>query len=290
MGRDFYDNFSRAREVYQEADEILGESFSDLIFNGDAETLALTRNSQLSIFITSVAIFEVVKEQMPGIEFIFMGGLSLGELTALYASGRISFANALRLVAKRGQLMHEASLHNKGTMAAVMGMDETSVAPHLCEGVWIANLNCPGQVVISGTVSGVEEVSKRLKEAGAKRVIPLDVSGAFHSGLMEMARANFAPVVEEAPFEASAIQMVQNAVGDFENDLEKMRANVIAQVVAPVRWESCVRAMMREGVTRFIEMGPGKTLNGMNRKIGAGETISIEKVEHLDSMLDEVVK
>ena len=290
MGRDFYDNFSRAREMFDEADDILGEKFSDTIFNGETKTLALTRNSQLAIFITSVAIFEVLKEQVPEIEFVMMGGLSLGEYSALYASGRMSFPNALKLVARRGQLMQEAAQNNPGTMAAVIGVGADQIMPYLSNGVNIANLNCPGQIVISGTVPGIDQTVAALKSAGIGRIVPLDVSGAFHSNLMESARLGLSSDINDVTLEKSNIDLVMNVPGDFVSEESEIRENLIAQVVGSVKWESCVRAMMGAGAQCFVEIGPGKTLNGMNRKIGAGKTISLEMVSHLDSLLIEVAK
>ncbi|MCI5052184.1 MAG: ACP S-malonyltransferase [Simkaniaceae bacterium] len=271
MGKDFFDAFEVARDTFLEADEVLGEHFSKLIFEGDKETLSLTKYSQLAIFITSMAIFRVISQQCPGLKADVMGGLSLGEYTALCASGRISFADCVKLVALRGKLMHEASVENPGTMAAIIG----SEVKDLPEGAWVSIYNCPGQTVVAGTHEAVSQVQ-------GKRVVPLDVSGAFHTKMMDPAKSRFAPAVESVNLIESDIGFVSNSTGKFASDLAEIRKNLIDQVVDTVRWEENVRAMMEAGVELFIEIGPGRTLAGMNRKIGAGKTHSISTVEQLE--------
>lgn len=281
MGREFAEAFPQARETFQEADDLLGRHLSRLIFEGSESELTQTRNSQLAIFVTSLALFRVLG-QRPTVA----AGLSLGEYTALVASERLELREALPLVRVRGELMHEACERTPGTMAAVLGMEGADVEDGVrgLRGVWVANYNCPGQVVISGTKEGVEAASLQLKEQGAKRVIPLQVHGAFHSGLMEPARAALAPHLDKAPLKPSDIALVMNVPGDFAAESE-VRDNLVRQVTEPVRWEQGIRAIDKRGVDFYVEMGPGRTLSGMNRKIGPqAPTFSLEKIGDLEGV------
>ena len=286
MGKDFYEAFSVVRETFDEADETLGFSLTDLVFKGPAEELTLTKNSQIAIYVMSVALWRVLKGQMPDVKPTAVAGLSLGEYTALTASGRLSFSEGIELVRARGLYMYEAGINHLGTMAVCLGMQPDEVATILepIDGAWIANLNCPGQVVISGTIEGVAAASTLLKEKGAKRVLPLDVSGAFHSGLMSEARDRLEEKISTISLEESTIDLVMNVPGDYVSE-DEIRGNMTAQVVAPVLWEKGIRAMEERGIECFIEIGCGKTLSGMLRKIGVkGETFSIEKVEDLEKL------
>lgn len=286
MGRDFYEKFEAVRKIFARADEILGEGFSRLLFEGPMDELTLTKNSQPAIYVMSFAIYQVFSQMFPNLSIYACAGLSLGEYTALAVSGRISFEEGLRLVAKRAALMQEACEISPGSMRVVLGMEPALIAPVLssvAEGeVCIGNINCPGQVVISGTKSGLEDVSLKLKELGAKRILPLDVSGAFHSNLMISAKEGLTPFLLNAHLTDSPIRFVMNTVGGFVEDLQEVRQNLISQVTEPVYWQKGVEAMEREGATHFIEIGCGKTLQGMNKRIGVkAPTYSIEKVEEL---------
>lgn len=286
MGKDFYETFSIARETFQESDERLGFSLSKLIFEGPKEGLTLTKNSQIAIYVMSIALWRVLSEQMPELTPIATAGLSLGEYTALTASGRLSFQEGIDLVRARGLYMHEAGKNHPGTMAVCLGMSPEEVSKILSpiDGVWVANLNCPGQVVISGTKEGVGLASSALKEKGAKRVLPLDVSGAFHSGLMNDAKEKLQEKIDEVTLTPSAIDLVMNVPGGFVKE-EEIRNNLIEQVTSPVFWEKGIRQMELKGIVSFIEIGCGKTLSGMNRKIGIqGETLSLEKMEDLEKL------
>jgi len=289
MGKDFYDAFATSREVFQLANETLGAPLSELIFGGPQEELTLTRNSQPAIYVESLALLAVVREQFPDLKPVACAGLSLGEYSALCAAERLDFISGLKLVQARGLFMDEAAKKYKGTMAAVLGMTPAAVAEGIIgiEGVWVANLNCPMQVVISGTESGVAAAGVKLKEVGAKRVIPLDVAGAFHSGLMEEARVRLAPLIEEAPLRTSSIELAMNVPGKPVVESAEMRAALIAQVTSPVRWEDDVRSL--SGIDLFIEIGPGTTLSGMNRKMGlTATTVNVDKVADLEA-LDKVL-
>ncbi|MCP5504784.1 MAG: ACP S-malonyltransferase [Chlamydiales bacterium] len=286
MGKDFYEAYSIVRETFEEANDLLGFDLSKLMFEGPADELTLTKSSQIAIYVMSVALWRVLKQELPEIEPSVVAGLSLGEYSALTVSGRLSFKDGVRLVRARGEYMYEAGVKSPGTMAVALGMKpeevRTIVSP--INGVWVANLNCPGQVVISGTVEGIEKASILLKEKGAKRVLPLDVSGAFHSGLMDEAKQRLQEKIDEIELRESSVGLVMNVPGDFVSESE-IRKNMIEQVVAPVYWEKGVRKMEENGIELFIEIGPGKTLSGMNRKIGVnGKTLSMEKVEDLETL------
>jgi len=292
MGKDFYDNFEVSRKVFDEADQILGFKFSDLIFSGPKEELTLTKNSQLAIFIVSYAIYKAVQQELPVLQPAVTAGLSLGEYTALTASGKISFADCLLLVKHRAQYMNDACESHPGSMSVVLGMEEAIVEAALKEisdsGVVIANLNCPGQIVIAGTKQGLEIATEHLKTKGAKRVLPLDVSGAFHSPLMKEAQERLSPYLKTVALNSSSIDLVMNTPGEYVVETEEMREQLIKQVTQPVRWEKGVHAMTATGVDLFVEMGCGKTLAGMNKRIGVtAPTISIEKISDIEALVKD---
>jgi [acyl-carrier-protein] S-malonyltransferase len=276
MGKDFYEAFASSRTTFEEADDLLKENFSKLIFEGPEGELMLTKNSQLAIYITSVALFRALPFK-PHV----CAGLSLGEYTALFASGRISFVEGLFLVRARGLYMQEACEKRQGSMRVVLGLGEDQVAAVLPSGVWIANLNCPGQVVIAGEAAAIVQAEEALKNAGAKRVLPIDVSGAFHTPLMESAQKKLQPLILAAHLQESIVQFVMNVPGDYVTSLDEVRRYLIAQVASTTRWEKGIRAM--QDVTTFIEIGPGKTLTGMNKKIGV-QGMSIEKVADMEAV------
>lgn len=288
MGKDFYDQFPVARQTFEEADDFLKRPFSKLIFEGPAEELTLTKNSQIAIYIASIAILRVVQEKYPELQPSVCAGLSLGEYTAMTAAGKIGFTECLDLVRTRAKAMHQACEETKGTMQVVLGMTEEAVETVINElnpphPVWVANLNCPGQVVIAGSLDAIALAADALKQKGAKRVLPLDVSGAFHSGLMRSAQEKLAAKIATVPFQDSPIEIVMNVPGDFVSETAQMRQALIDQVASPVRWEKGIRAMMEKKVDIYIEMGPGKTLSGMNKRIGVAEpTFTVEKTADLE--------
>ncbi len=291
MGADFFHSFSIAKETFEEADEKLKWFFSRLIFEGPSEELTLTKNAQLAIYIVSIALFRVLKKEFPSLFPQICAGLSLGEYSALTAAKYLSFQRGIELVEARGLYMHEASIASPGTMVVCLGATLNAVQKVIeeCKGlssVWIANLNSPGQVVISGTHQGLEVAKKALlKSAGVKRVVPLDVAGAFHSGLMEGAKQKLSNKLNQISFDKSDIQVILNVLGDFPSSIEEMRKCLLEQVVSPVYWEKSIRRMDAEGVDLFIEIGCGKTLSGINRKIQVrGGSLSIEKLEDLDKI------
>ena len=285
MGKDFCDAFLAAREVFEEASDVLSYNFKELIFDGPADVLVQTKHSQPAIFITSVAILKTVRREFPQLEPSICAGLSLGEYTALYAAEKIGFAECLKLVAARGAYMQEACQEKAGTMRVVLGLDAEKVRASLPADVWIANLNCPGQVVIAGLTASMPAAEEALKSAGAKRVLPLDVSGAFHTPLMRSAQMKLESMLKAATLEESGVEIVMNVPGDFARSIPEIRANLIDQVASATQWEKGIRKMEESGVELYIEMGPGKTLAGMNKKIGVqAPTISIEKVNDLEQV------
>ncbi len=290
MGKDFSDAFAIARETFEEADAILGERLSEVIFHGPESVLTQTKNSQLAIFINSIALLRVLMQESPDFKPFVCAGLSLGEYTALCASGRLGFKETLLLVKERARLMNDACEATAGTMAAVLGLNATEVESAVkgISGVWVANYNCPGQTVISGTKEGVEKGAEALKANGAKRVIPLTVHGAFHSGLMQPAQDALAPFIDAAPIQNAPVGFVMNAPGTFVHSIEDIRRFLTSQVTQSVRWEQGIYAMEEKGIELYLEIGCGKTLSGMNRKMGVkGDTLSIDKLSDLNEVLKQ---
>lgn len=286
MGKDFYDQFAIARETFEEASDILGYDLTDIVFNGPQEKLTLTKYAQIAIYVTSMAIWRSVKSQFPELQYSVTAGLSLGEYSALTVAGVLPFEEGVRLVQMRGELMHEASVANPGTLAVVLGLDEKSIQDEIKNmDCYVANLNCPGQIVISGSLDAIKEASESLKARGAKRVLPLGVSGAFHSPLMQSAKEGLTPKINEAKLSESSIEVVMNVPGNFVKDLSEMRNYLAEQVAAPTYWEKGIRKMLEAGVEDALEIGPGKSLTGMNKKIGMSAS-NIEKLEDLDAFIE----
>jgi [acyl-carrier-protein] S-malonyltransferase len=295
MGKDFAESYAVARETFEEADDLLRRKISLIAWQGPETRLTETRNSQTAIFVTSVALLRVLKKLFPFLEPAVCAGLSLGEYTALVAAGKLSFGECLEVVEKRGQYMNEACEATPGTMAVVMGLDGSVVEAlladlHLPKEIWAANFNCPGQVVISGTLHGVALAGEKAKEKGAKRVLPLQVHGAFHSGLMQSAEDRLKREIEQIAFKESPIDIVMNFSGAYVSSSDEMRRQLIKQVTSPVQWERGVRAISSQGVDLFLEIGCGKTLTGMNKRIGVTvPTLSVEKVQELDMIAKEIL-
>ena len=295
MGRDFYEQFAVARATFDEADAFLGFAFSKQIFAGSKEELTLTKNSQMAIYITTVAILRTFTQECPSLVPMVCAGLSLGEYTALYGAGKISFLDGLDLVRLRGSAMQEACEEIKGTMQVVLGLSEEEIQRAIDELTLrdnevaaIANLNCPGQVVIAGTLDGLDLLGKSLKERGAKRILPLDVSGAFHTSLMGSAQQKLREKIERIRLDSSEVGIVMNVPGDYLFSSDQIQKALIDQVVSPVRWEKGIRKMAEEGIELYIEMGPGKSLSGMNKRMSlSAPTVSIETVEDLNALVGE---
>lgn len=290
MGKDFFEESSTVRETFEEANDLLKRDLKKIILEGPKDILTETRNSQAGIYVVSIAFLRVLEKLFPQLKPTVCSGLSLGEYSAVTAAGYLPFAQGLPLVQYRGEYMNDACESRSGTMAVVLGLDADAVEALVKEvdmphDLWAANFNCPGQVVISGTAKGIEAGTAAAKAKGAKRVLPLQVHGAFHSGLMKDAEERLRPHVEDAPLQASSIELVMNVPGDYVTDIQRIRDNLIQQVTHPVRWEQGIRRMCESGVELFVEIGCGKTLAGFNKRINELiPTVSIEKVADLEQL------
>ncbi|KAF9658812.1 MULTISPECIES: ACP S-malonyltransferase [Tenacibaculum] len=267
MGLDLYENSPLAQELFEKANNILGFSITDVMFEGTAEELKQTKVTQPAIFLHSVILAKVLGDDFKP---EMVAGHSLGELSALVANGVLSFEDGLKLVSKRALAMQKACEIQPSTMAAVLGLEDV-VVEEVCasiDGVVVAaNYNCPGQLVISGEIEAVEKACEVLKEKGAKRALLLPVGGAFHSPMMEPAREELAAAIEETTFNEPMCPVYQNVVAKAVTNPAEIKENLIAQLTAPVRWTQCVQAMIADGGTEFVEVGPGKVLQGLMRKI-----------------------
>lgn len=291
MGKDLFDQEAVSKAVFEEADKTLGFDLSSMIFEGDAEELTLTYNAQPALLTTSIAILKKFEES--GIKADYAAGHSLGEYTALVAAGAISFQDAVYAVRKRGELMNEAVPAGEGAMAAILGLDQTVLLEvtkevtergHLVE---LANLNCPGQIVISGTAKGVEIASEKAKEKGAKRAIVLEVSGPFHSALMKPAAEKFTDVLSKLDIEDAKIPVISNVTADTVTSREAIETRLIEQLYSPVRFEESVERLIDLGVTTFIEIGPGKVLSGLVKKVNRRlTTISVSDQETIEAAIE----
>lgn len=266
MGKDFYENSASAREVFDQAESLLGLDMKKLCFEENDE-LNITEYTQIALLTACMAMERVVCEQ--GVAPQVTAGLSLGEYCAIVSAGGMELSDAMRLVRKRGILMQEAVPAGQGSMAAVLGMDGPSIEKGLegREGVWIANYNCPGQIVITGYKAPVEEASKALQEAGAKRVLPLNVSGPFHSPLMQPAGEGLKEIFAGMKMSPLKVPYVTNVTAEYVDDIAQTEELLIRQVSSSVRWQQSVEKMIAAGVDTFVEIGPGRTLNGFLRKI-----------------------
>ncbi len=283
MGKDFL-SFSVVKETFEEANDLLQENLSKVFLEGPESDLIVTKNSQLAIFVVSVALFRVLLQQHK-LSFDTVSGLSLGEYTALFAAGKLSFKEALLLIQRRAMFMNEACRREKGAMAAVLGLESSKMEELLSDGLWIANYNSPGQIVITGRAAKVEKVLSSLKEAGAKRVVSLAVDGAFHSPLMQVAEEKLTPYIQAAPIVDTPIAIVMNAPGDFSS-YDQLKENLSKQMTHPVRWEQGVRKMIVSGIDHFLEIGPGKTLTALLRKIAPQiKGVSLEKITDLEGVI-----
>lgn len=271
MGKDLYDNVPQAKELFDKANEILGFDITEIMFNGTAEELKQTKVTQPAVFLHSVIL-----AQSLGIEPDATAGHSLGEFSALVAAGALSFEDGLRLVAKRAEAMQKACEMQPGTMAAIIGLDDKTIED-VCariDGVVVAaNYNCPGQLVISGSLEAVNAACEKLKAAGARRALVLPVGGAFHSPLMEPARKELEQAIAEAPFRTPKCPIYQNVDAKPHTDPEEIKQNLIAQLTAPVRWTYIVRNMIADGFADFTELGPGSVLQGLIKKTDANVAV-----------------
>lgn len=267
MGKNLYDENDQAQILFDQANEILGFPISDVMFFGTAEELKQTNVTQPAVFLHSVIAFKTIANIKPDM----VAGHSLGEFSALVANECLSFEDALKLVSIRAQAMQKACEIYPSTMAAILALDDEKVE-EICasitnETVVAANYNCPGQVVISGSIKGIEEACLLLKEAGAKRTLILPVGGAFHSPLMQPAKEELSEAIEKTIFNAPVCPVYQNVVARAVTDSTEIKANLISQLTGPVRWTQTVEQMIADGATHFTEAGPGKVLQGLVQKI-----------------------
>lgn len=266
MGKDLYDSSAQAKDLFDNANEILGFDITKIMFEGSAEDLKQTKVTQPAVFIHSVVTALVSEDFKPDM----VAGHSLGEFSSLVANQALSFEDALKLVFQRAQAMQKACEMNPSTMAAILGLEDKlveDICNSIDEVVVAANYNCPGQLVISGSNSGIEIACEKMKEAGAKRALPLPVGGAFHSPLMEPAREELAAAIDSTTFNNPICPVYQNYDATAHSDVAEIKSNLIAQLTAPVKWTQSVQQMVADGATNFIECGPGKVLQGLVKKI-----------------------
>jgi [acyl-carrier-protein] S-malonyltransferase len=267
MGKSLYEQDTLAREYFEQANELLGFRITDVMFGGTDSDLKQTNVTQPAVFLHSVILFEIT----PGLVPDMVAGHSLGEFSALVANKVLSFEDGLRLVAKRAAAMQRACDINPSTMAAVIGLDDAKVE-EICNGftdeiVVAANYNCPGQLVISGSIEGIKQACEKLKAAGAKRALMLQVGGAFHSPLMEPARMELEDAIAQTQFNGPVCPIYQNVDANPYTDPAVIRQNLINQLTSPVRWSQSVARMIQDGATHFTEVGPGAVLQGLVKKI-----------------------
>tara|TARA_R110002020_G_scaffold296658_1_gene512433 strand:+ start:246320 stop:247201 length:882 start_codon:yes stop_codon:yes gene_type:complete len=278
MGKDVYDTSADARAIFEKANEILGFNIAKTMFDGSAEELKETKVTQPAIFLHSVALYKSLGNVKPAM----VAGHSLGEFSALVANGVLDFEAGLKLVSQRAQAMQKACDLEPSTMAAVLGLED-EIVESVCadvEGTVVAaNYNCPGQLIISGEIKAVEEACERLKERGAKRALILPVGGAFHSPLMEPAREELAAAIESTTFNEPLCPVYQNVSTFAVTDPSEIKENLLFQLTAPVKWTQSVQNMIADGATDFIEVGPGKVLQGLVKKINREAIVSSATIE-----------
>lgn len=275
MGKDLYESSAIAKELFDKANDILGFNITDIMFEGTAEQLKETKVTQPAVFLHSVILAKTIENFNPEM----VAGHSLGEFSALVANGTLAFEDALKLVYQRAMAMQKACEITPSTMAAVLGLED-AIVEQVCkeiDGVVVAaNYNCPGQLVISGETTAVEKACEKLKEAGAKRALLLPVGGGFHSPMMEPARTELAAAIEATTFNQPSCPVYQNVPAHAVSDPEVIKNNLIVQLTAPVKWTQAVQQMIADGATSFTEVGPGKVLTGLIKKIDKdAETFNI---------------
>ena len=283
MGRDLAESHPTAKALIEQADKALGYGLSEICFFGPEEQLVRTEHAQPAIYLVGWAALQLLREQVPGLAFDATAGLSLGEFTALAAADALGFEDGLRVVRRRGEVMQEACEASAGGMAAIVGLDEEAVRS-VCDqtGVSLANLNCPGQIVVSGDADKMDAACDAAKTAGAKRAIPLPVAGAYHSPLMQPAQAGLGEILAKVELCEPSVPVYSNVTGQAHANARTIAGAMVEQVTSPVKWEACIRAMIADGVTRFIELGPGTALTGFMRRID--RTAEVLNVGDCDSL------
>ena len=286
MGKDFYEQTETGKRIFDKATELMGFSMPELCFE-ENDRLDITEYTQAAMVTASIAMMRVLEEN--GIKPDVAAGLSLGEYCALAAAGVMSDEDAIRTVRQRGILMQEAVPVGEGAMAAILALDAAAIeeVTGTMEGVWIANYNCPGQIVISGEKAAVEEACEKLKAAGAKRAVMLNVSGPFHSGMLADAGEKLGEVLSQVELHEPQIPYVANVTAQYVKSAAEVKELLTRQVSSSVRWQQSVEAMIADGVDTFIEIGPGKTLAGFMRKISRDvKTLNVEKLEDIGKVAE----
>ena len=284
MGKDLAEKYPSAQDLFEQANEVLGYDLTQICFEGPEDALTQTENAQPGIFLVSWVALELLKEEIPALSFEATAGLSLGEFTALTAAGVMSFEDGLKVVRQRGRFMQEACDATEGGMAAIIGLDE-STTREVCDAadVELANLNCPGQLVISGATAGIEKACELAKEKGAKRALPLTIAGAYHSRLMESACSKLKATLREVTLNQPAVPVISNVTAEPHTTSDEILERLVDQVTSSVRWEASIRHLLDDGFTRFIELGPGTALTGFMRRIDREtEVLNVADSESLE--------
>ncbi|MBM3833945.1 MAG: ACP S-malonyltransferase [Verrucomicrobia bacterium] len=268
MGKELAETFSTASAIFEQANAALGYDLASICFNGPDSDLTKTENAQPGIFLASWVAFQLLRTNVPSFQFQAAAGLSLGEFTALAAAGVMSFEHGLGVVRERGRFMQEACEMSQGSMAAIIGLDEP-ITREVCleAGVELANLNCPGQIVISGAREKIDRACELAKTRGAKRALPLSVAGAYHSQLMASAQPKLRAALAEIPLHSPALPVISNVTAQPHGAAAEISARLVEQVTSSVRWEESIRFLLADGFTRFIELGPGTALTGFMKRI-----------------------
>jgi len=268
MGKDLAETCPTARAIFDRAKQVLGYDLANICFEGPEPELTKTENAQPAIYLVSWVCFQLLRERVPSLKFEVTAGLSLGEFTALAAAGVMSFEDGLKVVRQRGRFMQEACEAAPGAMAAIIGLDETATREVCNEaGVELANLNCPGQLVISGEKTGIDKACELAKARGAKRALPLSVAGAYHSRLMASAQPKLRAALAEIPLHLPSVPVISNVTAQPHHTAGEIHAKLVEQVTSSVRWEESMRYLLAQGFTRFIELGPGAALTGFMKRI-----------------------
>ncbi len=285
MGKDLAEQFPSARALFDRANAALGYDLAGICFNGPEAELTKTEHAQPGILLVSWVAFELLKARVPGLKFEATAGLSLGEFTALTAAGVMSFEDGLRVVRQRGRFMQEACEATRGGMAAIIGLDEGPTREVCTEaGVELANLNCPGQLVISGAAEGIAKACELAKARGAKRALPLAVAGAYHSKLMASAQPKLREALAAIPLNLPSVPVIANVTAQPHATCGEICQRLVEQVTASVRWEESIRHLLAQGFTRFIELGPGTALTGFMKRIDkAAQVLNVADAASLET-------
>jgi [acyl-carrier-protein] S-malonyltransferase len=291
MGRDLAEKFPSAKAWFDRANAVLGYDLAAICFSGPEPELTKTEHAQPGIFLVSWIAYQLVAERVANLKYEATAGLSLGEFTALAAAGAMSFEDGLRLVRQRGRFMQEACDATRGTMAAVIGLDETPTREVCAQaGVVLANLNCPGQLVISGETEKISRACELAKAKGARRALPLTVAGAYHSPLMASAQPKLAAELGRVQITTPRAQVISNVTSQPHDTPEGIRRLLVDQVTSPVRWEESMRFLLAQGYTRFIELGPGTALGGFMKRIDkSGSMLNVADVSSLESTIASLI-